>query len=929
MVTNATVRKRRLLLAGLCCLLAWLVCLEAPAHAAAAPGTIRLTGTQFVALGSCGGLALDATDGPFPRDRSGSIAASTLRIFAGAGCAGAPVTTFTLRAGTTHLDFSFAPTVVAQDQIRARYDDGPLATFAVGVFAQSPTAADPRKAIVVYNTNVPDSSLVAQRYATARGMSPSQVCAVRLPPGYFASPDELLGARRTIVENCICPQIDVAIRPSPCTVGNLAAVAAVSPISHMALARGVPIRLTGTGWTGDGESPSLGYYLSYLVYNDDTIFGIDGKRGIAPSYPPLSALSHHPPALAPATVPWLAYGYVEAADTDRSLALIDRTLLAESRGLSGNLLGEANMDDQLSKFLVKLTSSFAPACSDYLHHLPFIFGDPASSWPWDQCAFGTTGTDPVVVAPGNYPGENATSIPHAVGAVTFLGGNPWPNTQVGFDGFGTMRRWHRAAENCTELCSEFPTPTEVDACRAQSADYFRELNSACVGVRDGFFGGQLRSWPVQYMGFMPAGWTTLDSGDWEKRTPVITRGDAYVDARFRDDKYARWGYANLAGVPQCQLGSGATVECRERIPINIAKSFTFDPPLELTDPGGSRTFRFRVRLRNEASPGAYLLTYGIFDVRSGNLRDQLWPGKWLMLTNARSSWTTWEDTFVVMPPWMAPGKIVIDKATLWFAANVDHAARGHLDIDGIEFYDVTGRRELMDTESGSFSRTDQLTNRAGDLAANIIDRLGGVAAFGSSSHFVTNGWAFEYQYQAAAMLFSGRTLGESLFAAKKHQSGLIFGDPMYRPVAVSLHSEDGSRFIGIDLNQPNVVPRIVAHAYWGGSSVRSLRWTLSSCESADVALCSGNPYRWSDFASGVGAVDGASIDWGSMVPPGNVPRQFTLRLQVSDPRDVLRSWSSYVLVQVAWGKPDSPPEPVNPQDQPPMESGPSVPVVHP
>ena len=66
--------------------------------------------------------------------------------------------------------------------------------------------------IVVYNLNardidangINDAKEIAEYYVAARGLDPSALCGVQLPTGDYATPDELLEARRTIVEDCIC-----------------------------------------------------------------------------------------------------------------------------------------------------------------------------------------------------------------------------------------------------------------------------------------------------------------------------------------------------------------------------------------------------------------------------------------------------------------------------------------------------------------------------------------------------------------------------------------------------------------------------------------------------------------------------------------------------------------------------------------------------
>jgi len=71
------------------------------------------------------------------------------------------------------------------------------------------------RTLVVYNENYPDQDNnsindaleIAQYYATQRGIDSSRLCGVQLATGQYAGAAELLGARKTIVEECICSNV--------------------------------------------------------------------------------------------------------------------------------------------------------------------------------------------------------------------------------------------------------------------------------------------------------------------------------------------------------------------------------------------------------------------------------------------------------------------------------------------------------------------------------------------------------------------------------------------------------------------------------------------------------------------------------------------------------------------------------------------------
>ena len=102
---------------------------------------------------------------------------------------------------------------------------------------------------MVYNTNAAGARAIAEHYQVARGLAANQLCPVQMPNGTYASKDELLGARKQILNNCICPAIPSGQRPADCAA-NPAATAQVSPFTHLVMVRGMPSRLFGTGWSG-------------------------------------------------------------------------------------------------------------------------------------------------------------------------------------------------------------------------------------------------------------------------------------------------------------------------------------------------------------------------------------------------------------------------------------------------------------------------------------------------------------------------------------------------------------------------------------------------------------------------------------------------------------------------------------------------------
>ncbi len=755
-----------------------------------------------------------------------------------------------------------------------------------------PGAGQERQALVVYNANAgPDALAIAQYYASQRQVPAANLCPVELPTGHYATPEHLLGARRTIVEDCICATINESVRPDPCNTSNIDAVRAESEITHLALIRGIPARLHGTPWPSDFEEPSFDHYLANLVYRDIDLFG-GGSMGITTTTyltPDLidqanSVMILSAPALDPAIHADLAYGRIEAIDTARTLDLIDRTLAAESQGFQGNLLEERN--GKQFTFLRDVSGSRASECIDYITYEPFLFGAPESSWPFDTCRAGTTwvlakGPDPGSSSDdpirAGLPGGPMTTIPLAVDVGLMLGSMAGPNAHSGFNDFSTLTNWRKGGAACEPLCSMLPTQPERDACAAASTDYFRELNTDCVGAAPGFLGHQVRSYPVQYYGFMPPGWNGDSNGSVEKTPPVVATGGAWQDARFTDDLYLHVGHHDVANpdTSQCTLEGGSTVACPEHLAIDLVRAETQAPALAVS---GSRDFTITLRHRNQASPGGSLrVLLRLHDGATLVEKEAL-----VALDTANLTWATAQLPFQVLDSEVAQ----IDRIDVAFATRLQDGAHGFIDLDGVELVDEQTGDQLVDAVNGSFADPDHGFTAWGDWAANAIDRLGAVAWWGSSSHHINNGFAFSEARRFYGAFFQGRTLGESLLLTASGHSGIIYGDPLYRPIAVRLHipGVDGyGKTPGLAVNAATLplYGTVLVNAYLGGSGAAKLLWAIGRCPTLDIDACDAGG-MWQEQLTGIGAIEDLAVDWGAQIDPG-VAQDVLLRLRVWRP----------------------------------------------
>ncbi|MCH7535274.1 MAG: hypothetical protein IH948_05945, partial [Bacteroidetes bacterium] len=781
------------------------------------------------------------------------------------------------------------------------------------------------RTLVVYNENYPDQDSngvndaleIAQYYATQRGIDSSRLCGVQLATGQYGGADELLGARKTIVEECICSNV-LGLETCDMTDNTfLDTIIEQSPITHMAIIRGIPARLTETGWTDgcfgcgaggqDGEEPSLDFYLSYLIYSNDSIFeGTSGfVGGVVPSsYTPSGGY------LGPLNVQdhrFVAYGRIEAMTKQRTFDLIDRTLSAEQNGFTGNLLSEQIFEHKL---FAGLSGDFDSVCSDYLSYEPFIFGNPNSSWPYQQCRAGTTDSTSNDSRPKQIPGEAGTVIPFAMNAGVFLGthyGNEdspgLMNLHHAFDGFNNMLNWHKSEEDCTELCRECDGTNGCieSECIANSKDYFKEINTDCVGVAPGFMAFQLRSWPVQFYGFVPNGWRQVATGAIDKTMPVILQGDAFTNANFTDDKYAHFGTydVNNPGSPICTSEDGNQISCSERLGIHLIRTINIPEPL-IVD--GVRQFRVVIRHRNPQNPddAKFPLRLRIFNQDLGVDRFMTIV---IPMSDAHSTWYASEWVFTVDTS--VPGfenYTNITKLQLRMQVGLDRNITGFFDMDGIEVIDMETGNNLFDIDAGSFNVLQTENTVGGDWPGNVIDRLGGIASWGSSSHHLTLGFAFRDTLKFIRAFYSGRTLGESLVYVDKAYSGIIYGDPLYNPSAVKIFSRNNiplGTYAGFLLWKDTLDDTdLFINVLHGNNNSNNTQWALEKCGNDDLTLCHVDGL-WTPWQEGIKAryekeVSAFAFDF---IDDLDVSKNFAVKLRVWNSGEEESELNNYAFVK--------------------------------
>jgi hypothetical protein len=768
------------------------------------------------------------------------------------------------------------------------------------------------KTLVIYNKNYLDGQEIAEYYANARKISPDRICGVNLQVGQLTDGEYFMGARNTIINDCICDLIDV---PS-CSVDNMDQVVANSPITHLVFTKGIPPRLTGVehiescsmGGYGGEEEPSLGHFMAYFLYRDESVFDYTSgcetsKNGYLGVFPievadiTKDSVAGYLRALDPAKDKMVSYGIVEAMTKERTFDLIDRTIVAEQNGISGKfvyaedgtLYSGDNLYDKEFKMFADLSSSHE--CLDYVENdIQYDYDNTCRLAINDE---------------GRVPGELYGNILKIVDAGIYVGdshGHNQPgnlnNGHHAFDGFYNMLDWHKSEENCVELCQDMSTQEAIASCRENSKDYFKEINTDCVGANEGLIGWQYRSWPVQYYGFWPPGWSHLSGGNGksEKTAPAIINEAG--------NNYLHYGFPDVKDNPACYNEDGLGEACPEYIGINLRQYIPFNysgynhssynAPLTV---GEGHLFKLTLKHRNPSNGNAWFRPYLIVYYSDGT-RDVLY-GEVYMNDEA----STWAEEAIIFDAVPVGGKEI--KNILLDIVSYEHRPfERWLDLDELLLYDETNGIFISDADDGNFD-SPYFETTPGDYASTAIDRLGAIAWWGSSSHIGSGGHSFAYPHKNLGAFYSGRSLGESLsYNSRYAPSALIYGDPLYNPVGVRLFVDDSYSYLGdSDIGYAFITKDIAnvdlkLNAFNGISKADGTLWRVDLCSfiySDDQSYQCSSDDGWSPVVRGEGAVYEKTLIEGmqDFIDNPEYPHDFKFRVVVWNPGEEEDSLTNY------------------------------------
>lgn len=758
---------------------------------------------------------------------------------------------------------------------------GALLAFACVTSAYSAQRND---VLVIVNDNSHDSPIVGNYYAQQRNIKPVNVIHVNIPNQYYIDWNQFTSLRDQILRLGICPTIPAASQPVACsdtsqpiyTQANISTLTSLTPIKYLVTTRGVPSQVNTYLLSGDSEPTSVDNYLRIWLagyYQKDTIGNVPNQRGID------FGNGEGMRVVNPARDGEYIIGRIDGVDLASAQALVNRAIQAEANGIYGNLFAStfgniasgghfqwtnygiiqpiyqaADGSTEYWRYAFAPFGESRPECADYkTNYLLIQPQNKVSGKAPIDCRVQFNWGEP----DESIPGLDYSREPKAYNAIGYFGSLDGQTIEGGFP---TLLNWRKNKSCSVTLCSNAADPA---VCQANSTDPFKEINTDCVGVANGFIGYNFQSWPISIFGIWPTGWQSVNI--YYNNTPIVKNNDGV------DDLYSAW-FSNpddVSGSSQQYVGMQQPIYFAN--PPTTAQTYKLSYFAKLQNASTSVNFSSGIKatytpdgsISNPVCPSdpAYS-TLGkncVYTVLTSNSATGVWPSTALGIDISVPGIAGWKNS-----------KITVR------LGNSEQLPPGiGLGFDNVSFKNTNNlSTELI--ANGSFNQGHQQVSQ-GDYAANFLGRLGGTAFWGSLTHHGSLGHSFDSTALGTLVYFMrGLPLGDAVWLGVKHNDGDLYGDPIYSPIAVRIKNPS--------TNSYNFVPQSVVNL--SGSAVNgnntaavSTSYSVEYCVGGDFFICDKSGSWASTGISGTGPLYNASIgNWNTTnLPTG----QYLLRLSVT------------------------------------------------
>lgn len=762
-----------------------------------------------------------------------------------------------------------------------------IGAIAMGVMSGAAAAADcvvnniqRNDVLIVVNDNSTDSPKLGCYYAQQRGIDPANIAHVRTPNNYFLTWTQFRNLRDQLInfmqQNTFT---NPAVAPVVCTDGDapyycqnsMDQLRQNTRIRYVVTTRGVPTRTTVDGSTLAYPGPtSVDNYLKYWLIN---YYASD--VGLSSSLR-TSAFTNGRGmrTVIPSVDRELIVGRIDGLTFDTAKALVDRAVSTERNGVYGKhygskygqILGNAGWRDLSTgqlvygdattawRYQLGLVGENRPECISYLG---FPYNQAAGKAPQYCFARLTDGADPV-------QGVASSRAPIADDALLYLGSLDGQTS--GFGSYSNLLNWRKDASCTVTLCENAADPA---ACRAASTDAFREINTQCVGMAEGFLGYNYQSFPVAYMAAWPTGWRSTDGGDFN----YLAFPEVRTDSGF-DDSYSLW-FRNVDQIadPRCYTGttvSGVpTQPCLDERRVYFYQTIPFTAKAVNVSAPQQYRIGFRYKANNITKPGTVRIRLLVHEVSAATNIDYGYKNV-ITLALGNTDWTYGEVVYTLNPALHTRTDYLFDRIQV--EVDTSTTRNGELGLDTFSIQEVGTTIELA--QNPSFNQGHKSVS-GGDHAANYLSRLNGVAFWGSVSHHQSGGHSFGNHPVATLIYFMrGLPLGDAVWFDESRNSGILYGDPIYAPLAIRFNYVASTKdYISgtVNLSGSTVNGRDAA--------LVSTTYNISYCPGNDFFVCDQNATWLPTGLSGTGGRENMAL--GAWNTTGQPTGKYTLRLAVT------------------------------------------------
>lgn len=745
--------------------------------------------------------------------------------------------------------------------------------------------------LVIVNDNSHDSPLIAKYYAEKRNVIPANVVHISTPNQYYIDWTQFIDLRDQILRKGICSTVAPGSRPIACsdtsqpiyTQGNIDTLTTLTPIKYIVTTRGVPSKVNTYLLSGDSQTTSVdnylriwlaGYYQGFTGPPMKREGFFDDGRGMR--------------VIDPALDKEYIVGRIDGVDLTSATALVDRAIRTERNGLYGNLFastfgsikgGSFQWTNYKTQQPIYMTSDGSPnywryafgpfgerrpECANYAYNYLSVADETSMSAKSPaHCLVQFNKGNPNEAGPG----VSYSRQPLAVNAMAYFGSL---DGQTIIGGFSSLLNWRKTNTTCMPKCKDASDPK---VCKANSTDPYKEINTDCVGVADGFIGYNFQSYPLSIFGIWPTGWqaVNIDYND----TPSIRNNDG------QDDSYSVW-FANRDDV------SGSS---QQRIGIQQLIYFA-------TPPTTTKSYRLSFYAKGENSASQAQFSNGVQATYypDGSATNPECPsGPRYVLVEGRCIYTDRTNSYASLSWSSAPivRDITVPAIVGWknsfiaiqLGSGEQLPAGGALGFDNVSLKNIDGTNTEL-AVNGSFNQGHMQTS-PGDFAANFLSRLGGTAFWGSLSHHGSGGHSFDSGSLGSLVYFMrGLPLGDAVWLGDKFISGDLYGDPLYSPLSVRVNNPNNWDFI------PQGVFNVIGSALNGhDATVVLTSYSIEYCVGSDFFVCDTDNSWVPTGVSGAGPVRNASL--GNWNTANLRTGQYLIRLSVTSSNSSIKKQQTF------------------------------------